>query len=133
MKVICWIVPRTKKSRLHLKVGFTNCTIRPSILILLKAMVNEQNTDLIIRKLGFSHYGEFLWLIILVGFGVCGTQLILKWQLLQKKVGLFIAISWIRPIKSNASWRQFTPHPKKEIKILFWHYLKQLNDSINLS
>ena len=56
MKVVYWNVQGAKKPQLRLEVGFINHTIKPDILILLETMVNEQNADLIIRTLGFSHY-----------------------------------------------------------------------------
>ena len=56
MKIVCWNVQGAKKSQLRLELGFINRPIRPDILILVETMVNEQNADLIIRNLGFSHF-----------------------------------------------------------------------------
>jgi len=58
MKIVCWNVQEVKKSQLE--VGFIIRTVRLDILILLETMVNEQNANLIITKLGFSHK-ESLW------------------------------------------------------------------------
>jgi len=56
MKVICWNVQGVKKAQLHHEVGFINRTIKSNILILLEAMVNGPNGELIIRKLGYHHF-----------------------------------------------------------------------------
>jgi len=37
-------------------MAFINRTIKPDILFLLETIVNERNTELIIRNLGFSQY-----------------------------------------------------------------------------
>jgi len=55
MKIIYWNVQGAKKSQLRHEVEFINRTIKPDILILLETLVNCQNTDLIIRQLGYSH------------------------------------------------------------------------------
>jgi len=56
MKIICWNVQGAKKSQLRHEVEFINRTIKPYILILLKTLVNCQNTDLIIKQLGYRFY-----------------------------------------------------------------------------
>ena len=56
MKIICWNNQGAKKSQLRHEVGFINRTIKPDILILLETLVNYQNTDLIIKQLGYSYY-----------------------------------------------------------------------------
>ena len=45
-----------KKAELQLEVGFINRTIKPDILILTMAMVNECNTEGIIKTLGNHNY-----------------------------------------------------------------------------
>jgi len=56
MKIICWNVQGAKKPQLRQEVSFINRTINPDILILLETMVNCQNTDRLIRHLGFTHF-----------------------------------------------------------------------------
>ena len=54
MKIICWNVQGAKKPQLRQEVGFINRTIKPDILILLETLVNCQNSNLIIKQLGYQ-------------------------------------------------------------------------------
>ena len=54
MKIICWNVQGAKKLQLHQEVGFINRTIKPDILILLETLVNCQNSNLIIKQVGYQ-------------------------------------------------------------------------------
>ena len=54
MKIICWNVQGARKSQLRQEVGFINQIIKPDILILLETLVNCQNSDLIIKQLGYN-------------------------------------------------------------------------------
>jgi len=56
MKIICWIVQGAKKSQLRHEVGLINRIIKPDILILLETLVNCQNSDLIIKQLGYQYF-----------------------------------------------------------------------------
>jgi len=56
MKIIVWNVQGAKKAQLRPEIGFINRTIDHDILILIETMVNEQNTQRIIRTLGCRHF-----------------------------------------------------------------------------
>jgi len=60
MKIIVWNVQVAKKAQLQLKIGFINRTINPHILILTETMVNEQDTQRIIRTLRFRDFDFIL-------------------------------------------------------------------------
>ena len=60
MKVVIWNVQGSKKAQLQLKVGFINRTIKRDILFLIETMVNEHNSERIIRTLGFHNFDYIL-------------------------------------------------------------------------
>jgi len=60
MKIIILNVRGAKKAQLQLEVGFINRTINPEILFLTETMVNEHNTQRIIRTLRFRNFDFIL-------------------------------------------------------------------------
>ena len=60
MKIIIWNVQRAKKAQLQLEVRFINRIINLDILFVTETMVNDLNTQRIIRTLGFRNFGFIL-------------------------------------------------------------------------
>jgi len=54
--MIIWNVQGAKEAQLQLEIGFVSRTINPDILILTKKIINEQNTQHIVKSLGFHNY-----------------------------------------------------------------------------
>jgi len=124
MKIFCWNVQGAKKSQSRLEVGFINRTITLDILILLETMVNEQNADLIVRKLGLSHYN------MIPTFNHCGGIRCL-WNPINIDVSILAKESRAIDchIKDNLNNKQciliavYAPTQERD-KDAFWHHLK---------
>ena len=66
-----WNIQGAKKAQLQLEVGLINRKINPGILFLIETMVNEHNTQQIIRAVGFRNLISFYLTIMWVEYGLC--------------------------------------------------------------
>jgi len=132
MKIVCWNVQGARKSQLRLEVGFINRIIKPDILILLETMVNEQDANLIITNLGFSHYDT------IPTENHCGGIWCL-WNPINVDVSILVKESRAIhcQIKDNVKNKQCLltavyALAQERHKDAFWQHLKQLNEFVNL-
>ncbi|KAJ8441450.1 hypothetical protein Cgig2_023636 [Carnegiea gigantea] len=127
-----WHYHRAKKAQLQPEIGFINRTIDPDILILTETMVNEQNTQRIIRTLGYRHFDFVLphnhtagvWLLwkddnVVVNV-LAKDHRAIHYSILEKGTNNQCIIA--------AVYAPAQTHEKND----FWHHLMSLNDIFHI-
>ena len=131
MKIICWNVQGAKKPQLRQEVGFINRTINPDILILLETMVNCQNTDRIISKLGYSHFSSVPTDNHVGGLWILWNTANVDVTILFKELRFIHCLVYDKISAKQCLITAVYAPAQENQKNAFWNKLSQLHESID--